>query len=150
MAELSDAIPESMNRVFTGVIDDTMNDGEVLVVTIASGFTKYNKLFLQIDGKAEDRYQKFFEDMAAMFKAPGLIELTDEELLPFKELTGSVYMGEAEAAGGECHCQCYETSHLHVLLVRGCQGSSCSYYGKQRNCGHEHGKRGSFCYSRSC
>lgn len=43
---ISDAIPESMNN-FTGVIDDTMNDGEVLVVAIASGFTKYNKLFLQ-------------------------------------------------------------------------------------------------------
>lgn len=34
-----------------------------------------------------------------MFTAPGFIGLTDEELLPFKVLTGKVYMGEAEATG---------------------------------------------------
>ena len=40
MAELSDCIPEFMQCVFTGIIDDTVKDEEVLVVTIASGFKK--------------------------------------------------------------------------------------------------------------
>ena len=54
-----------------------------------------SKIFRSDDAE----YQKFYADMAAMATAPGLIELEEEDLAPFKEFTGSVYMGEAEAAG---------------------------------------------------
>lgn len=54
-----------------------------------------SKIFRSNDAE----YQKFYAEMVAMFTAPGLIELDYEDISPFKNFTGSVYMGEAKFTG---------------------------------------------------
>ena len=44
-------------------------------------------------------YQKFYAEMVAMFTEPGLIELEDEDIAPFKDFMGGIYMGESESSG---------------------------------------------------
>ena len=49
--------------------------------------------------KNNAKYKKFFKKMTEEYIEPGLVSIDEEDLSPFKEFTGSVYMGEAEAAG---------------------------------------------------
>jgi cell division GTPase FtsZ len=90
---------EDKRGIHKGVIDDTMKDGELLVVTLALASEIKKSYRVYVRETDDDKYQKRFEEMRSMFTAPGLVALTDKKVNWFSELGGFAFIGEAEAAG---------------------------------------------------
>ena len=97
--EIYGRVEEDKRVIHKGVIDDTMKDGELLVVTLALASEIKKSYRVYVRETDDDKYQKRFEEMRSMFTAPGLVALTDKKVNWFSELGGFAFIGEAEAAG---------------------------------------------------